>query len=83
MLIKTETSSQTDKMSVPRLPFQHRDVELHQTDHGGHEHLPQLPADVLHAQQDIESGDVAETSLGRQLREDGQVKLLPTVPHAG
>ena len=80
MLIQTETFSKTNKMLVPGLPFQHCDAELHQIDHNGYELLPQLPTDVFHAQQDVESGDVGETALGCQLREDDLVKLLPTVP---
>ena len=75
-----ETSSKT---SLPGLPLQHSDVELQQIHHGWHEVLPEVPADILPAQQDVESGDVGQAALTGQPREDRLVELLPAVPHGG
>ena len=74
---------QTKPPHLPGLLFQHRDVELHQVHHGWHEVLPQVPADVLPAQQDVESEEVAEAAMRRQLRENCQVEGLAAIPHRG
>ena len=74
---------QTNPPHLPGLPLQHRDVELHQVHHGWHEVLPQVPADVLPAQQDVESEEVAEAAMRRQLRENCQVEGLAAIPHRG